>query len=66
MNTLKAIRTRLRMTQQEVSEKSKVPYAAYVAYENMYREPPVGRAIKIAKTLGVPVEEIMWRDDDEK
>ena len=66
MDTLKEIRTRLRMTQQEVSEKSTVPYAAYVAYENMYREPPVGRAIKIAKVFGVPVEEIIWRDDDEK
>lgn len=66
MNKLKSIRIKLGMTQQEVSEKSGVPYAAYVAYENYYREPPVSRAIMIAKAFGLPVEEIKWRDDNEE
>lgn len=64
MVTAKELRNNLKMTQEEVASKSGVPYAAYVAYENFYREPPVTRAIKIAKALGVKTEEIKWREDE--
>lgn len=66
MVTAKELRNNQKMTQEEVASKSGVPYAAYVAYENLYREPPVTRAIKIAKALGTTVEKIKWRDDDER
>lgn len=64
MVTAKELRTTLKMTQEEVASKSGVPYAAYVAYENFYREPPVTRAIKIAMALETTVEKIKWREDE--
>lgn len=62
--TVKELRKELRITQKELSEKADIPYQTLVAYDNMLREPPVTKGIKIAKALKTTAENIIWIKED--
>lgn len=58
--TIRELRDALNMTQFDLAVKSGVSLSTVINAENGTREPRVNNAIKIAKTLGVFVEQIIW------
>lgn len=61
---VKELRTEQRLSQKELSKKADIPYQTLVAYDNMYRVPPVDKGIKIAKALKTTAENIIWTKED--
>lgn len=59
MTAVKILRKRHLWTQAALSEISGVPRVNIVRYEKGQREPKVSDAIKLARALGVTVEELM-------
>lgn len=58
INRIALIRKSLGLTQQQLASRSILPLATIQGYEQGRREPLVSGAIKIAKSLGVTVEEL--------
>ena len=52
------IRKMKNMTREELCVKADVKYLTLRAYEQGLREPKVGPALRIAKALGVSIEEL--------
>lgn len=58
--SIKELRARNNLTQEELAEKVGVIRLTIVKYENHLSMPLVNVAIKIAEVLGVTVEQIDW------
>jgi len=58
VNNLMKIRKMKNMTREELCVKADVKYLTLRAYEQGLREPKVGPALRIAKALGVSIEEL--------
>jgi Predicted transcriptional regulators len=63
-NELKTYRNHLRLTQEEVSTKAKIPLRSYQSYEQGERLPNVKVGMRIAKALKTYPNEL-WLDDSE-
>ena len=61
-NTLRENRERLRLTQKQVADTIGIAESAYQRYEYGVQVPNVFMAVKIAKVLKVPVEELFLID----
>src|SRR5436305_5995408 len=64
-NQLKAIRTRLGMSQQELAAAAGVARQTIGGIEAELYSPSAAVALRLAKALGCPVEEIFWLTDAE-
>jgi DNA-binding XRE family transcriptional regulator len=59
--SIKELRNNKDWTQFELAAQSGVSLSAVISAENEQREPLVNTAIKIARALGVRVEDISWK-----
>jgi len=63
-NNVKAIRTKLGITQARLAELVGVARVSIVSIENGRFIPTIETALRISKALGVPTEQIFWLKDD--
>lgn len=56
--TISELRNLIDINQVEMAKKLNIPVSTYNVYENGRRTAPVDMALKIAKILGVEIEEI--------
>jgi putative transcriptional regulator len=63
VNAIKQRRTDLALTQAELAERVGVTRKTVNTVENSVFTPSVLLAIKLAKALNVPVEELFWIED---
>lgn len=64
LNNLKAIRTRLGMSQQDLANIASVTRQTISGVESGQYAPSVAIALRIAKALGCQVEDLFWLDQD--
>lgn len=60
LKTLAELRTENDMSQRELAEKLNISCGSVGMYESGKRNPPLSRAIEIAKLFNIPVEEIVF------
>ena len=63
-NNIKALRTKLGITQARLAELVGVARVSIVSIENGRFIPTIETALRISKALGVPTEQIFWLKDD--
>ena len=63
-NNVKALRTKLGITQARLAELVGVARVSIVSIENGRFIPTIETALRISKALGVPTEQIFWLKDD--
>jgi putative transcriptional regulator len=63
-NNLKVLRGTLGMTQAQLAEQVGVARVSIVSIESGRFIPTIETALRISKTLGVPIEQIFWLKDD--
>jgi len=65
-NNIKELRANLGITQAQLAEHVGVARVSIVSIENGRFIPTIETALRISKTLGVPIEQIFWLKDDIK
>ena len=65
-NNIKMLRTDLGITQAQLAELVGVARVSIVSIENGRYIPTIETALRISKTLGVPIEQIFWLKQDNK
>jgi len=65
-NNIKTLRGELGMTQAQLAERVGVARISIVSIESGRFIPTIETALRISKTLGVPVEQIFWLKEDIK
>ena len=63
-NRLYELRARHRWTQQDLASKVGVTRQTIIAIEKGQYNPSIALALKIARALGLPVEEVFWLADE--
>ena len=63
-NNIKTLRTNLGITQAQLAELVGVARVSIVSIENGRFIPTIETALRISKTLSVPIEQIFWLKDD--
>ena len=63
-NHIKTLRGVLGMTQAQLAEQVGVARVSIVSIESGRFIPTIETALRISKTLGVPIEEIFWLKDE--
>ena len=63
-NNIKELRANLGITQAQLAELVGVARVSIVSIENGRFIPTIETALRISKTLGVPIEQIFWLKDD--
>ena len=63
-NNIKALRTKLGITQAQLAELVGVARVSIVSIENGRFIPTIETALRISKALGVLTEQIFWLKDD--
>lgn len=59
MNNIRWLRLRRQMSQKELAHAAHVTEASISRYENNIRQPTIVTAYKIAKVLGVTIDDLM-------
>jgi putative transcriptional regulator len=65
-NNIKMLRADLGITQAQLAELVGVARVSIVSIENGRYIPTIETALRISKTLGVPIEQIFWLKEDNK
>lgn len=65
-NRVKDLRTKSNLTQEQLAELVDVTRLTIISIEKQKYEPSLGLAIKLAKVLGTPVEELFWMKEEDE
>lgn len=63
MNSIRAQRTKQKMTQQELAHATGIERATLSRYETGKREPPLSAAAKIASALNISIDDLIIREE---
>jgi putative transcriptional regulator len=64
-NNLKALRKEQQMTQAVLAEKVEIARVSIISIESGRYIPTIETALKISRSLGVPVDQIFWLKEEE-